>query len=226
MNNDENSILSLTSEEAKSFFPDGKRYLTIMLPPYFEFSALLKSLDNYYNNECKNNETNLGGAAKHNDVNYEFITNKDGHYAWRKITMIHPFLYVCLVNLLTENWEKLQKRFEKFNSGVENKIINTGIPPKEAKNEKEKYPKTTILNWWDRVEQEAIKLSLEYSYLVNVDIENCYGSLYTHSVVWAFYGKECAKKNKSNKKLPGNKIDRLLMNISYGQTNGIPQGSV
>ena len=58
------------------------------------------------------------------------------------------------------------------------------------------------------------------------DITNCYGSIYTHSISWALEGKEEAKKNKQNKKTLGNQIDQIIRAMSYGQTNGIPQGSV
>jgi hypothetical protein len=66
---------------------------------------------------------------------------------------------------------------------------------------------------------------MKYSHLVVTDITDCYGSLYTHSVSWALHGKEEAKHEKSEQKLFGNKIDNILMSMSFGQTNGIPQGS-
>ena len=58
------------------------------------------------------------------------------------------------------------------------------------------------------------------------DITNCYGSIYTHSISWALEGKEEAKKNKQNKNTLVNQIDEIIRAMSYGQTNGIPQGSV
>lgn len=61
------------------------------------------------------------------------------------------------------------------------------------------------------------------------DIEDCYSSIYTHSIPWALHGKETIKlKLQSRKKgdLFGNYIDDLIQGLSYGQTNGIPQGSV
>ena len=61
---------------------------------------------------------------------------------------------------------------------------------------------------------------------MHTDISDCYGSIYTHSISWALHTKEKAKTNKLDKNLIGNVIDKHLQDMSYGQTNGIPQGSV
>jgi hypothetical protein len=60
---------------------------------------------------------------------------------------------------------------------------------------------------------------------LHTDISNCYSSIYTHSIVWALHTKEVAKNNKKGN-LVGNVIDWHLQDMSFGQTNGIPQGSV
>jgi hypothetical protein len=219
------SILKLTAEEVEVFFLDGEKYFTTKLPHYFEFNVLLKSLSDYYDNnkyDYRGLKKLISGAANYSDVNYGLITNKDGHYAWRKVEIIHPFLYICLIKLLIKNWQELRELFKKFNNLKENKIISPCIPVQETKG---KYVKQTILNWWKEVEQEAIVLSLKYSYVINVDIANCYSSMYTHSIAWAIHGKEKAKENRSEDIL-GNNIDFLLRSMSSGQTNGIPQGSV
>jgi hypothetical protein len=41
----------------------------------------------------------------------------------------------------------------------------------------------------------------------------------------ALYGKEEAKDNRHKSSL-GNDVDKLIRSMRYGQTNGIPQGSV
>jgi len=69
-------------------------------------------------------------------------------------------------------------------------------------------------------------LALEYEYVLYTDISDCYGSIYTHSVVWALHTKEVAKSKRKNNDLIGNVIDKHLQAMSFGQTNGIPQGSV
>ena len=42
--------------------------------------------------------------------------------------------------------------------------------------------KAQILVWWENIEQRSIELSLNYEYLIETDITNCYGALYTHSI--------------------------------------------
>lgn len=39
------------------------------------------------------------------------------------------------------------------------------------------HKSTTILNWWNSMEQRSIELSLEYRYMFVTDITNCYGSV-------------------------------------------------
>lgn len=84
--------------------------------------------------------------------------------------------------------------------------------------------KDTISNWWREIEQQSIKMSMDFKYMLNTDITNCYGSLYTHSISWAIHGLKKSKKNIN--KLLGDKIDKMLRWSTYNQTNGIPQGSV
>ena len=67
--------------------------------------------------------------------------------------------------------------------------------------------------------------------MAKTDITDCYGSVYTHSLAWAINGKKAAKANskkphKDKADLLGDRVDGLLRDMSNGQTNGIPQGSV
>ncbi|MCB0537620.1 MAG: RNA-directed DNA polymerase, partial [Bacteroidetes bacterium] len=84
-----------------------------------------------------------------------------------------------------------------------------------------------IFTWWQMIEQKSINLSLEYRYILQTDIADCYGSIYTHSIPWSIHTKVEAKKKKNRTKnsLIGVAIDNHLQDMSYGQTNGIPQGS-
>lgn len=85
-----------------------------------------------------------------------------------------------------------------------------------------------IAQWWHDVEQRSIELSLDYEYLIQTDITDCYGAIYTHSIAWALHTKPEAKKkeNRTNRDLIGNIIDSCIQDMRNGQTNGIPQGSV
>lgn len=163
------------------------------------------------------------------DVNIKIMVNKDSSYTWRPLTMIHPIIYVDLVNTITkdENWKEILKRFKEFKEKDE-RIICSSIPVKSE--EKDSNALKQILGWWKNIEQEQIKLALEFDYCIHTDITDCYSSIYTHSIPWALHGKESEKANmanrkKKNKKI-GNHIDEKIQQLQYGQTNGIPQGSV
>lgn len=82
------------------------------------------------------------------------------------------------------------------------------------------------MNWWQNLEQASIKYALIYKYCIKTDVTNCYGSIYTHSISWAIHGKQWSKKNRRPSQGIGNMIDSSIQHLQFGQTNGIPQGSV
>jgi hypothetical protein len=127
-----------------------------------------------------------------------------------------------LVHKITEekNWELIKNRFNKFKK-IEN-IKCASIPI--VKNEKQTQKQ--ILTWWKDIEQESIRLSLDYKYIFITDITDCYGAIYTHSIPWALHGKKNEKINKGKVIGIGNHIDKLLQSMQNSQTNGIPQGSI
>lgn len=121
-----------------------------------------------------------------------------------------------------ENWKCILKRFRRFQRNQ--KIHCYSIPGKSQTKHSNKAEQ--ILNWWEEIEQSSISLALDYDYVIHTDLTDCYGSLYTHSIAWALHGKQKAKENKRDTSLIGNIIDKSIQNMRYGQTNGIPQGSV
>lgn len=214
------NILSLNSEDAKKFFLKNESYCNLTLPSYFYFENLLKGLDDYLSNR---DLSNLTKKSKVGQKNYLLYANKDGNLSWRPFQLINPLLYVDLVHCITQldNWSKLQERFQEFQSNTN--ICCMSIPVQSAG--KKSNTAEQILTWWEGIEQESIALALEYDYLFDTDISDCYGSIYTHSIAWAVVGKQYAKENRSENNL-GNYLDRKIQNMQDGQTNGIPQGSI
>ena len=153
------------------------------------------------------------------------LNNKDGKFAWRPFQLIHPALYVFLVQEITQenNWKIIQDRFKVFYAN--SKIECHSIPVAEENEKPDKQ--NQIYEWWQKVEQRSLALALEFNHLLHLDITDCYGSLYTHSISWAIHTTEEAKKpeNRDNPALIGVSIDKHIQAMSYGQTNGIPQGS-
>lgn len=219
-------ILDMSNADAKLFLLKNKSYFSLDLPPYFDFNNLLLSIDNNLNgkdlkNFYKDNKTIPPKSCE--NVNYKFLHNKDGKFDWRPFEIIHPALYVYLVNVICEkdNWKKINERFKSFQKNK--KIVCCSIPYESSNKKMDK--KDTILNWWNAFEQKSISMSLKFNCMAITDINNCYGSIYTHSIAWAVETKNIAKKDHSDTLL-GNKIDKIIQDMSYGQTNGIPQGSV
>ncbi len=211
------NILELNAQEIKKFFLKPTSYCCIDIPQYYNFNNLLIAIDNFLSSNrlsdvsCK--------PYEYENVNYKILQNKDSYYAWRPLEILNPVIYVDLVNTIfqEDNWNLLLTRFNEFN---ENKKISClSMPTVGTKKEQ-------ILSWWEQVEQKSIELSLDYEYLIKTDIIHCYDSIYTHSISWAIHGLEEAKTRKKDRSLLGNLIDEKIRNMTYGQTNGLPQGSV
>ena len=198
------------------------------MPRYFSFSELLEKVSNEYSGKNLLNDFSQSKSAmgELDDVNHLLYTNKDGKLSWRPFQVINPLVYVTLVHEITEriNWKKLQARFKKFSKNE--KIRCLSIPVQSENKQSDKAQQ--ISNWWEQVEQQSILLSLEYDFVFDTDVADCYGSIYTHSIAWAVESKTIAKsqQGRNNKGLLGNIIDTSIQNAQYKQTNGIPQGSV
>lgn len=215
-------VIDLTSAEAQAHFMKGSSYFNGDLPQYLSFEPLLAAVASvlkggtFHQFQSKN-------PGLFPNVNYDFITNKDGRFAWRPYELIHPAIYVSLVNVLCQerNWKQIIKRFEDFKSGA---VECCSVPVVSEDNQTDVA--TQVHSWWQRVEQRSLAYSLEYSHMLHTDVTDCYGSLYTHSIAWAIHGLEDAKRNKGDNSLLGNVIDAHIQAGRYGQTNGIAQGSV
>lgn len=219
------SIINMNNMEAKSFFMKPSSYSNINLPEYFNFKEVLSNADDILSRSNLNSLL-VSDKEKHyynlERINYTLITNKDGKYSWRPLTLIHPLLYADLVNVITEenSWKEIISMFKKAKDISNIQCVSLPVESKSKKGDTGE----SILNWWENFEQLQIKLALEYKYCMHTDIADCYGSIYTHSIPWAIHSKENAKQER-NKGI-GNKIDQKIQRLQYNQTNGIPQGSI
>ena len=219
------SIIELSCDEARAFLIKQESYFTIDLPPYFQFNDLLKGISKVLEGK-QLSDLWYKSPRDLDDVNYLILNNKDGKYAWRPFELIHPALYVSLVNKITEqdHWELICKRFQDFSSN--SKIKCMGLPVESLTDAKDKSKQ--VLQWWQDVEQKSIELSLDYEFMIQTDLTDCYAAIYTHSIAWALHTKSKAKEKakRRDKKLIGNIIDNHIQDMRNGQTNGIPQGPV
>ena len=156
------------------------------------------------------------------NVNLYILLNKDGHYAVRPIVLANPFLYYFLVREICneQSWETVKHLFEKFKVPH---ITSCALPVIPEANEAF-HRSTTILNWWNALEQRSIELSLEYRYMFVSDITNCYGSINPQAFDWAFSLKNT--KHDTHSECPISKnIQKYLRAFQQGRNIGIPQGS-
>ncbi|EPM8193442.1 RNA-directed DNA polymerase [Yersinia enterocolitica] len=223
MNTESITILELTHEQAQDFFLKSESYFNADMPPYFNFKPILDAVKNTMGDLQLNGIMAEKKVWNCEGVNHTIHTNKDGKLSWRPLQLIHPVLYFNLVRGLTErnNWEKIKERFSVFSSNQKIKCLS--IPVTSSKNKKDKAAQ--VNSWWQNFELQSIELAIDYDYLFETDITDCYGSIYTHSIAWAVETKEVAKGNHSTTLL-GNFIDRAIQQMQFNQTNGIPQGSV
>ena len=217
------NILSLDSKEAMEFFLKSEQYHGFELPEYFVFDELLQAVKNMIADtpyeECLQKDISPELLS---DVNLDILLNKDGRYAVRPIILANPFLYYFLVREICneQSWKTINGLFERFKVPH---ITSCALPviPKE----KEPFHKsTTILNWWNAMEQRSIELSLEYRYMFVTDITNCYGSVNPQAFDWAFSLKGTKHERTCNNSIPTN-IQKYLRAFQHGRNVGIPQGS-
>lgn len=216
------SILEMTAKQARAFLLKPESYCSIDLPPYFTFAKILSAVSRELRG--KQLASMSSKPRDHEGVNYSMLSNKDGRHAWRPFQLIHPALYVALVEHMTEpaNWRVIRDRFKEFQKPSNFKCLSIPLAATSRRVDKA----AQILNWWLGIEQGSIELALVYNYVFHADITDCYADIYTHSIAWALHTKAVAKEKKTDKSLIGNIIDSHIQDMRHGQTNGIPQGSV
>ena len=216
------SIIDMSHNDARAFLFKKESYCRIELPKYFQFAELLCNVANVLEGKRL---SDFGESPRNFDnVNHLVLDNKDGRFAWRPLEIIHPALYVSLVNSVTERecWDLIRERFRYFR--VNPKVRCLSLPDESLTEENDTAER--INQWWLNVEQKSLELALDFQWIIQTDIVNCYASLYTHSVSWALHGKQRAKAERNDTNLIGNVIDRHIQDMRQGQTNGVPQGSI
>ena len=217
------NILSLNHTEAMDFFLKSEQYHGFELPEYFVFDDLLQNVKNAVG-ETPYEECLQEGMSPEQlpDVNLDILLNKDGRYAVRPIILANPFLYYFLVREICneQSWTVVKQLFETFTVPH----ITSCALPVIPKTKEPFHKSTTILNWWNTLEQRSIELSLEYRYMFVTDITNCYGSVNPQAFDWAFSFKDTEFEQKTKNSIAKN-IQKFLRAFQQGRNIGIPQGS-
>jgi len=216
------NILSLNHQEALDFFMKSEQFHGFELPEYFDFDVVLNYVKETIGDKLY--EDCLTDISPDNlpDVNLDILLNKDGLYAVRPLILANPFLYYFLAREIccASGWEAIQQCFKAYNVPH---LTSCALPVIVEKVE-EFYKSTTILHWWNAMEQRSIELSLEYRYMFVTDITNCYGSINPQSIEWALLCKNTKHENDENISLAQN-VQKYLRALQHGHNIGIPQGS-
>lgn len=233
------TVIELSAKEAYNFFLQSECYCNFILPTYFDFNTVLKASE-----KCLLNISNLSDVMKqipaptkdnphktkadspsnYEGVNYSIVNNKDSRLSWRQLQLINPILYVWLVKKITDNssWSEIIKKLKEIYQC--SYVQCTSLPTVPHTNQSSASAQTK--KYLSDFERTSLEHSFEYNYIITADIENCYPSIYTHSIAWAIHNKDVAQKQKDTDSLIGNTIDKVLRMMIHGQTNGIPQGSI
>lgn len=213
------TIFDLSADEALDFLMQNDRYVTTEMPEYLNFDPVLAFAREHIADtpidKCVKDVTSEDMA----EANYDIMLNKDGKYAVRVLSLSNPFLYYLLAREICtpEHWAAILDDFKVFGSAPH--IQAVGIPVIPA--DKEDFHKaTTILNWWNRFEQMAVKLSLDYRYMFVTDITNCYGTIELQTVE-----KALSRKGTASEADVKTDIVRILTMLRQGRNIGLPQGS-
>lgn len=213
------TIFDLSADEALDFLMQNDQYVTTEMPEYLDFNPVLTFAREHIADtpidKCVKDVTPEDMA----EANYDIMLNKDGRYAVRVLSLSNPFLYYLLAREICtpEHWAAILDDFKVFGSAPH--IQAVGIPVIPA--DKEDFHKaTTILNWWSRFEQMAVKLSLDYRYMFVTDITNCYGTIELQTVE-----KALSRKGTASEVDVKTDIVRILTMLRQGRNIGLPQGS-
>lgn len=213
------TIFDLSADEALDFLMQNDRYVTTEMPEYLNFDPVLAFAREHIADTSIDKCLKDINPENMSDANYDIMLNKDGRYAVRVLSLSNPFLYYLLAREICtpEHWAAILDDFKVFGSAPH--IQAVGIPVIPA--DKENFHKaTTILNWWNRFEQMAVKLSLDYRYMFVTDITNCYGTIELQTVE-----KSLSRKGTASEVNVKTDIVRILTMLRQGRNIGLPQGS-
>lgn len=130
---------------------------------------------------------------------------------FRRIAAIpHPLHYIKLSKVIEDSWSELETHYEKSKVSLTKLELTSG----------------KLKNKYNFSEKQNIRLeNLSFNkYILSIDVNRYYPSIYSHSIPWALHTKAIAKEHSKDMSYLGNKIDLEIRNMQDGQTMGIPIG--
>lgn len=143
----------------------------------------------------------------------EVISKPKRGFERRNIHKTHPVPQGVLCAEVAENWKSVQKWLSKQTYSSDEILVS------------DEYDR--CIRGINFVAHRAKKGYLEATsdWMVKTDITRFYPSIYTHSIVWAAYGKEKVKADlRTYEGSFGSRLDLLVRACNRNQTIGIPIG--
>jgi hypothetical protein len=132
----------------------------------------------------------------------------------RQLQTPHPYAFAQIAALTAKHFRRLLKRAGASRFSKSRPIYQTG-------RHRALHPMMNPAN----LARERAALRGGASYLLKVDVNQFYPSLYTHAVGWAIDPKLRIKAHWQNKKLLGKALDQSLMNLQGKISQGVPIGN-
>lgn len=133
----------------------------------------------------------------------------------RNLSIVNPVAQLFLAKIISENWVIIRKHLETSPYALQVPEINLdggrAVPRPD-------FPFAGI---------KHNEISANYDYALISDISRFYGTLYTHTISWAFYGKAQSKRTMHTSAFQtslGNSLDVAVRKGQDNQTIGIPVG--
>lgn len=125
-----------------------------------------------------------------------------------------PVQYMKLCKCIVDLWDEIREHFKKYTQGQEHKISLLHI--RKIKNTQSLF-KMSYENWHEDEDLDTF-LRIGKRVIVKADISNCFPSIYTHAIPWAFVGKCEARRNKKVGSWY-NEIDKYLRYCKNNETH-------
>ena len=136
---------------------------------------------------------------------------------FRTFGVVNPVSYFLLSRFIAQHWARIREVYIlSTSSGAVPRFPSVQTPGRAL----ERFSLAHL-----RAVQHRIAST--FPIVVRLDINDFYGSVYTHAIPWAVLGKEAAKTMHNNGTLKGHwsdTLDKLVRNCNQTQTTGIPIG--
>ncbi len=192
------------------YFPNG-------LPPCFSTDSFTINITKILG-EWPNSKKPKRPRESSKPVTYSIIK---GVHARRLTHLTNPVHQAYLTQYVCDKWIDITHHLNTSPISLSTPIVDEKCrrylrPVKEHKN----------------LDDYRIHYTACAKYVLHVDLQSFYNSIYTHSIEWAFIGKEKVKADRKSSSSPttshlqgiGKELDKLLRNTKEAETKGIPVG--